>query len=169
MSYDSSINFYGELFNKPNVTPEIRGALQVARSYGLALIKARTPVDTGALKEHWKAKTEGQGIRWSNQQHYAGFVELGTRKMAPRQMLAQSIPDIERVFEEELRRSLGRKFGVDIIAQVYQPTYENTKDNQKRKTIEGRRVVKGKPLINKSRAQEIAKAHPLLRRGGITW
>lgn len=120
------IDYYGKLFtNGAEVTPAIARAANIAKTYGLALVKARTPVDTGDLKTGWQAKLEGNGIRWSNEKYYAGFVEFGTRKMAPRSMLSGSIDDIAEVFAEELSREIGTALGQDIVSSAATPTYSN--------------------------------------------
>jgi hypothetical protein len=129
------IKFYGQLFTGDEITPSIARAANIAKTYGLALIAARTPVDTGLLRSNWKAKLEGNGIRWLNDTSYASFVELGTKKMAPRHMLTDSLLDISEVFESELLKDMGRKAGAKLIAEKVatpsQPTYINrTSDKQ---------------------------------------
>lgn len=121
------ITFHGALFdsNTP-VTPAIAKAANVAKTYGLALVKARTPVDTSKLKGAWAATLEGNGIRWTNPTPYAGFVEHGTRKMAGRAMLANSLTDIETVFYRELSKELGKTLAFDIIDTSSPPTYGNS-------------------------------------------
>ena len=110
----STINYYGQLFDNPTITPAIARAANIAKSYGVALIHARTPVDTGLLKNSWKAKLEGNGIRYTNEAPYAGFVEFGTRKMTPRSMMTDSLPDIQEVFIEELYSEIGAALGAEI-------------------------------------------------------
>lgn len=120
------IDYYGKLFtDETEVTPAIARAANIAKTYGLALVKARTPVDTGDLKGGWKAKLEGNGIRWTNETKYAGFVEFGTVKMAPRAMLSGSIDDISEVFAEELFREVGSALGADAITSSATPGYGN--------------------------------------------
>lgn len=126
------IDYYGKLFtdNTP-VTPAIARAANIAKTYGLALVKAKTPVDTGNLKMSWEAKLEGAGIRWTNPAYYAGFVEFGTRKMAPRAMLSSSIGDIEEVFISELYNEIGSALGAEIISGGRLPTYESAGDGSR--------------------------------------
>lgn len=118
-----SINYKGELFKGDEVTPAIARAANIAKTYGLALVKARTPVDTGDLKGGWKARLEGNGIRWTNETRYAGFVEFGTVKMAPRSMLSGSLADIKQVFDEELSNEVGKALGADIVTNHVTPSY----------------------------------------------
>lgn len=121
------ISFHGALFEEGrDVSPAIARAANIAKTYGLALVKARTPVDTGNLKSKWEAKFEDNGIRWSNETYYAGFVEHGTRKMAPRNMLGDSLPDIEQVFYKELVKELGKTLAFETIDTAPPPTYANS-------------------------------------------
>lgn len=126
------IDYYGKLFtNDTPVTPAIARAANIAKTYGLALVKAKTPVDTGRLKETWDARLEGAGIRWTNPQPYAGFVEFGTRKMAARSMLTSSIGDIEEVFTSELYNEIGANLGAEIISGSRLPSYETAGSGSK--------------------------------------
>jgi len=122
----ANIDFHGSLFNEgTDITPAIARAANIARTYGLGLVKARTPVDTSNLKQSWKADLEGNGIRYTNGAYYAGFVENGTRKMAGRFMLADSLPDIENVFYDELAKDVGKTLAADTISTAPTPNYEN--------------------------------------------
>lgn len=119
------ISYYGKLFTNTDITPAIAKAANVAKTFGLALVKARTPVDTSKLKGNWEARLEGNGIRFTNDTPYAGFVEFGTRKMSPRAMLTRSLIDIEEVFIEELYKDIGSTLGADIISGYQSPGYDN--------------------------------------------
>lgn len=51
-----------------------------------------TPVLTGALRAGWSVERAGDGhYRVSNGVRYAGYVEYGTSKMAPRAMLGRAL------------------------------------------------------------------------------
>lgn len=117
------IDYYGKLFDSPDITPAIAKAANIAKSYGLALVKARTPVDTGDLKGHWRAKLEGNGIRFKNDMFYAGWVEFGTSKMAPRSMLTDSLPDIQSAFIDALYSEIGDQLAADIITDYTKTGY----------------------------------------------
>ena len=119
----SSINYYGKLFDSPEITPAIARAANIAKTFGAALIKAKTPVDTGRLKSDWKLKLEGNGIRITNEAYYAGFVEFGTRKMAARSMMTSSLPEIQSVFIDELYNEIGEAIGTDLLADFNRPSY----------------------------------------------
>lgn len=119
------INYYGKLFEADDITPGIARAANIAKTYGLALVKARTPVDTARLHEGWQAKLEGGGIRWTNNTPYAAYVEFGTRKMAPRGMLTRSLPDIAEVFTQELYKEIGSELGASTVSDYKTPGYGN--------------------------------------------
>lgn len=119
----ASINYYGKLFDSPEITPAIARAANIAKTFGTALIKAKTPVDTGRLKGDWKLRLEGNGIRITNDAYYAGFVEFGTRKMAARSMMTSSLPEIQSVFIDELYKDIGEAIGADLLIDFNRPSY----------------------------------------------
>lgn len=121
----SQIDYYGKLFNSPEITPAIARAANIAKTYGTALIKAKTPVDTGKLKSDWQIKLEGNGLRITNEAYYAGFVEFGTKKMAPRSMMSSSLPAIQSVFIDELYQEIGEALGDDLLADYKKPNYQS--------------------------------------------
>lgn len=122
----ATINYYGALFDEDTkITPAIARAANIAKTYGKALIAARTPVDTGKLKSSWQLRLEGGGLRIKNEAPYAGFVEFGTRKMAPRAMMTSSLPDIKAVFVGELYKEIGKKLGADLVSSFQPPSYSN--------------------------------------------
>lgn len=103
----SGISFEGRLWDKGNVTQAMRKAANDARVYGLQIVRSRTPVDTGKMKASWDAQLTNRGILWTNSAPYSQFVELGTRKMAPRYPLTNSLPAIENRYLESLGKQLG--------------------------------------------------------------
>jgi Bacteriophage HK97-gp10, putative tail-component len=182
------ISYYGKLFDSPDITPAIAKAANIAKTYGLALVKARTPVDTGDLKSHWQAKLEGNGIRFKNEMFYAGWVEFGTKKMAPRSMLTSSMPDIQDVFIDSLYNEIGDQLAGDIIADYTKANYSTavtatdpakyphvgSKTQSKIKTGLTKRDPKTaksylfsspSDILNKTQLKKISNARPLLQRG----
>lgn len=162
----AEISYYGELFagSSDKITPAIQKAANTAKTYGLALVKARTPVDTGELKNAWSATVEGKGIKWVNNQPYAGYVELGTRKMKPRFMLTDSLVDINLVFEEQLNKEIGKAIGSkvvsDLVATPAQPNIGNTSDNKTRKGGLGTKGFAARSQLSKSQQNSIKQARP---------
>lgn len=76
------------------------------------MVKANTPVDSGRLRRGWRSTATGKGskriVRISNSVPYAKMVENGTRKMAPRRMLARAYVRGQRLLKRRLT-ALGRK------------------------------------------------------------
>ena len=69
----------------------------------LERIRARTPVETGALKGGWGQTQRQEGFDIWNTQDYAGYVEYGTIHMAPRGMIRTTLmekEDIAKVAKE---------------------------------------------------------------------
>ncbi len=62
-------------------------------------VEERTPVDTGKLKAGWVTKQTQTGFEISNTQPYAGYVENGTDKMAPRLMIATTLVEKDQITE----------------------------------------------------------------------
>lgn len=162
----AEISYYGELFSgsSDKITPAIQKAANTAKTYGLALVKARTPVDTGELKNAWTATVEGKGIKWVNNTPYAGYVELGTRKMKPRYMLTDSIVDISLVFQEELNKEIGKAIGAtviqDLVGTPAQPNISNMSDNKKRSGGLGTKGFAPRSQLSKSQQKSIREARP---------
>jgi hypothetical protein len=152
------IKFYGKLWTG-KISQEVREAAEYARTYGLGLIRARTPVDTGELKSKWSARIVSGGIEWSNPTPYAGFVELGTRKMAPRYMLTDSLPDIERVFRQRLRSNINKALANRLFAAYNAPNYSNVGQSNRQARGVARNVSLPKALQD-----NIKKAKPLWQR-----
>jgi hypothetical protein len=173
----AEISYYGALFDtKDPVTPAIAKAANIAKTYGLALVKAKTPVDTGQLKDKWEAKFEANGIRWSNSMPYAGFVELGTKFMAPRSMLSSSLGDITQVFREELGREMGKRLAGQIIATPGDLSYDTRiSDAQAKSGLKPAKFSKKylfadpSKILSSKQISKLDSAKPLLRRGGLPY
>jgi HK97 gp10 family phage protein len=122
----AEINYYGRLFDEPlAIQPAVARAANIAATFGKALIKAKTPVDTGKLKSQWDVKLEGNGLRITNPTNYAGFVEFGTRKMSARSMMTSSLPEIQSVFIDELYQDIGEAIGADLLTDFQKPGYDS--------------------------------------------
>lgn len=63
----------------------------------LERLRARTPVQTGALQEGWGFKSRLTSIDIFNVEDYAGYVEYGTEKMEPRAMLRTTLLESEEI------------------------------------------------------------------------
>lgn len=78
---------------------------------GAALLKRHAnqhvPVDTGNLKRSIHANTNGRRIIFEARAEYAGYVEFGTSRMAPRGYM---LPAVAAVLPELMQR-----LGQDIV------------------------------------------------------
>jgi hypothetical protein len=73
----------------------------------LKRVKQKTPVLTGRLQAGWKGELTAEEIRINNDVPYAGFVEYGTDRMAPRGMLRATVletPEITRLAAKRAQR-----------------------------------------------------------------
>ncbi len=113
-----AISAYGALFDRASVNGTIRDAAKKAASYGKMRIKARTPVRTGQLRDAWNVKIEGYGVRITNEKKYAIFVEMGTRYMDARPMVAPTVDEIRKEFKRLLVKSVGKKRAKDDIGKL---------------------------------------------------
>lgn len=72
----------------PEITARFPGAVRAAVAKAAydteADAKTLCPVDTGALRGSIKTQVEGASARVTASMEYAGYVEFGTYKMAPR-------------------------------------------------------------------------------------
>lgn len=90
----------GEI-DKFNVDLETR-LKKFKEEFGIELlerVRARTPVRTGDLKGGWGFQMRQESIDIYNTKDYAGYVEFGTEKMAPRAMLRTSLLEKEQIAE----------------------------------------------------------------------
>lgn len=169
------IDYYGKLFDDPNITPGIARAANIAKTYGVALIKAKTPVDTGLLKSSWKASLEGNGIRYTNEAPYAGFVEFGTRKMAPRVMMTSSLPEIQSVFIDALYDEIGEELAGEIITDFGKTGYDSAVNNpapkdpsgltkRTKKTTKKYLFANPAKILSERQTAKITQARPLFQK-----
>lgn len=121
----ANISFEGQLF-KGRITPAIQTALEDTKAFAAITVRGRTPVDTGNLKANWRFENAPQGIRFINDAPYAGFVELGTSKMAGRFMLSSSLPAIQEHFNKSLATEVGRRLAARLtVTDTGSLSYDN--------------------------------------------
>lgn len=96
------ITYQGNLWNREPFSKPIQLASYKTQTYGLALVKSRTPVDTDTMRPAWQANLVGNGINWLNPVPYSGYVEFGTRKMLGRFPMTRSLPQIQDYFQSQL-------------------------------------------------------------------
>lgn len=98
----------------------IRNELNNGGAELLARTKARTPVDTGALKGSWKVTPAHKiGSGWEvvirNPMHYASYIEFGHMMKngnyyEPKYMMTRSANEIQKKFPRELELNLVKWF-----------------------------------------------------------
>lgn len=71
----------------------------------LARVRERTPVITGKLQRDWGYQTKAGVVEVYNIAEYAGYVEYGTEKMAPRGMLRTTALESDDIAAIALERS----------------------------------------------------------------
>lgn len=116
MPFNAQIYYYGKLTNAKGV--DIQTALEKTKQYGIALVKASTPVKSGTLKAGWDAQVTHNGIIWKNPTPYSGYVELGTKRMRGRNMLGNSLPYIKEYFGKQVAKSLGARVASQVVRSV---------------------------------------------------
>lgn len=92
-----------DVFEK--IQKQLDGMEQHFANEFLARVQRRTPVISGTLRDGWKAEVQPGLITIRNEVPYAGFVEYGTSKMAPRAMLRTTIEEAEQIAAEALRKA----------------------------------------------------------------
>lgn len=63
----------------------------------LRRVKARTPVDTGALQNGWGTTMRQESFDIWNTQDYAAYVEYGTEHQPPKAMLRSSLAEGQEI------------------------------------------------------------------------
>jgi hypothetical protein len=106
MQIKHSVKVNGNLF-RPGVTDDVlKRATKETLEGGKRLIQKATPVDTGLLRKSWQTNQARRMIY--NEIPYSVWVEGGTRRMAARRMAGNSIPAIERLYQERVSHYAGR-------------------------------------------------------------
>ncbi len=111
-----AIRFYGELFkaNGKTIPKAVTKAVTETQAFAELTLKANTPVDTGRLRAGWSVMQTKKGLGIQNFTPYAIYVEMGTRKMRPRNMLRNSLPTIEDYFKKRLTENLGKSLAAKV-------------------------------------------------------
>jgi hypothetical protein len=113
---------------KSSISNTIEQAITQSRS----VIQARTPVDTGHLRNSWRGRYTTYKGTLRNTAYYAEYVEYGTKRSRAQPMLEPLIP----VIEAELARSVstGKPFNLgsvgyqdpnDALRETYREQYGN--------------------------------------------
>jgi hypothetical protein len=98
-----TITATGPLHENPSLhfRRAVSQALEETANYGLGIIKARTPVRTGNLKNSWYRKSEQwNSFYYSNSAKYAPFVEAKVL------MASRSRPEIEKFLSRSLNENI---------------------------------------------------------------
>ena len=124
-----AIRYYGALFKASKGTIPKAAAKAVADTQKFAelTLKANTPVDTGKLRQGWQLMQTKKGLAITNFTPYALYVEMGTRRMRPRNMLKNSLPIIENYFEDRLKANLGKSLAASV-AKSTEVSYESLRN-----------------------------------------
>ena len=111
-----AIRYYGELFkvNGKTIPRAVEKAVSETQKFAELTLKANTPVKTGNLRSRWRVMQTKKGLGILNDANYAIYVEMGTRKMAPRNMIKKSLPLINSYFETSLRKNLGKSLAAKV-------------------------------------------------------
>lgn len=109
--WDAQVRYSGNLWAEPNVTPEVREAMQAIKPFAQALVESRTPVDTGKMKSSWLVGVGDRILKIENPTYYAGFIEFGTRKIRPFNCVSGALPAIEQRFKSLVIEKIEAKYG----------------------------------------------------------
>lgn len=94
------------VFKAGAIAKAVAKAVPPTSNYGLPLVKAKTPVDTGLLVSRWNTKTIPYGMIWENNTPYAKFIEYGTSRIEAYKMYTSNEPGIIRSFERNIERNI---------------------------------------------------------------
>ena len=124
-----AIRFYGQLFKATGKTipRAAEKATEETKKFAELTLKANTPVDTGKLRAGWSVMSTKKGLAITNFTPYAIYVEMGTRRMRPRNMLRNSMPIIENYFKDRLKANLGKSLAA-TVAKSTEVSYDNLRN-----------------------------------------
>ena len=135
----ATIQYSGPLWNKnQKPTKQIKDAAEQTKAYALALIRARSPVKTGALKAGWQVNVTGNGLTYTNPVPYTIYQEMGTVHFPAKAMLSSSIPEINEYFKQVLSERIGKAYDARKVRR-------DRSDEQRT----SRRIREGTPRANK--------------------
>lgn len=144
--WDASVRYSGGLWTKPQMTAEIRTAIKLTRVFMLDRLKKNSPVKTGKLRKSWRVSVGDRlfvvrnDVRNKKGTPYAGFVDLGTRKIKPRRFTEKSVNEAAEHFKDTLADLVDKKLN-----------RRNTKTNRQLAAsvakLRGARNIKEKPIL----------------------
>lgn len=88
-----------------NVKAGLDTALKLFAEESVARIKRRTPSVTGTLRDGWQSSVTSDSITISNDVPYAGFVEYGTNKVAPRAMVRTTAEEAQSIWSQSVEKA----------------------------------------------------------------
>jgi hypothetical protein len=97
-----TVQFSGKVFEHGVLIPAISKTIDRASVFGSGIIASRTPVRTGMLQDGWTPLT---GSIFNNVP-YGIFIEDGTRRIKARNMVKNSLQDIEEYWLELLNKAM---------------------------------------------------------------
>jgi hypothetical protein len=93
-----NVSFSGLLFDEEARTSQAKKVIKESLDYGVELIQSRSPEKTGLLKAGWEIAE--QSI--FNEVPYTIFQEDGTKFITARNMVKNSVPEIEEILINKL-------------------------------------------------------------------
>ena len=97
--FSYSFKTKGSLFNKGNnIKSLLNEAIQDTSNYGQGIIKDRSPVLTGKLRDGWKTSSTRSSIRIDNPVPYTIYQE---KKVG---MVRRSIPEIQKRLQSNISK-----------------------------------------------------------------
>jgi hypothetical protein len=97
-----SVSFSGKIFENGALLPQIQKTIARTTVYGSSLIASKTPVRTGMLQDGWTPLVTSI----FNNVPYGIFIEDGTRRIQARNMVKNSLPDIEEYWLDLLSKAM---------------------------------------------------------------
>lgn len=137
--WDASVRFVGTLWNGSTVPNAIKRAMKELPSVAIPILEKNSPVKTGYLKSHWSVATGDRIITIVNPAYYAGFVDLGTRRIRPRFFVDKSVAEIVSEFKSRATAYLTE--GLDSGSRPRKPTREALRRLTKGLTSPDRRPI----------------------------
>ena len=105
MAWDASIRAVGTLVTG-DVNQITKQAMEGLDTYAQDMLQALTPVKTGNMKSRWSVTTSDRLFMIKNSAYYSGFINYGTRKIAPRMMVEKTIDAVGDEFRSRVENIL---------------------------------------------------------------
>lgn len=102
------VNILTQIFEKSEWNNAIKQSGRQIRNDAVSELQIYTPVDTGLLTSQWKVKPSSLGVVIENKTPYASFINDGTSRISPFNMVEKATPKILDDYERAIYNNIDK-------------------------------------------------------------